>query len=565
MSRIVRLQWLCVLALSVLLLRLVHLQVIRGAYYRQLADQNRLRLVPEQAPRGMIVDRRGHILASNQTLFRVALVPQDVEDLPSILSHVSALVHRSVEHLTRSFKKARGLPFVPATIVPRISKDTALSLEEEQWRFPGLLVRSETIRHYPAGMSAAHLLGYLSQPTEDEWPVLKSYGIRSTQLVGRMGLERLLDDVLRGRSGGVMVEVDHQGREVRLIGQRPSEEGTKVVLTIDVQLQSLIEQVFGAQPGAAVVLDPHTGEVLAMVSVPTFDPEAFVTSDGPAVGQLLSDPLSPLMNRAAVGVYQPGSIMKLITAGAALEQNVITPQTTIVCQGSIRIGDRVFHCWNHDGHGPLNLREALMQSCNVYFMHVGMRLGASRLLAAMEKMGLSHRTGWLLEEQAGHLPRRRLSEGEVAMLAIGQGEVLVTVLQAAVMAATFANEGWLVEPWVVSSIGDHHPVVPRATRHRLGWSQETLEAVRAGMTAVVQDPDGTGRRAFSAVVSIAGKTGTAQTHIPGQSHGWFVGFCPIDHPRVAMAIVSEHGGSGGDLPAEIAKTVCEYISAPGTL
>ena len=200
-----------------------------------------------------------------------------------------------------------------------------------------------------------------------------------------------------------------------------------------------------------------------------------------------------------------------------------------------------------------------MQSCNVYFMHVGRRLGSAKLRAAMEQVGLSHRTGWLMEEQAGHLPQRRLTKGEVAMLALGQGELLVTVVQAAVVASAFANGGWMVEPWLVSAVGEH-AFGPRASRRRLGWSSEALRTVRSGMQAVVQHPSGTGIRAFSETVTIAGKTGTAQTHVPGQTHGWFVGFCPVEQPRAAMAILAEFGGSGGELPSEVARQICEYLA-----
>ena len=361
-----------------------------------------------------------------------------------------------------------------------------------------------------------------------------------------------------------MVEVDHRARQVRVLGRRAPEAGAEVALTIDAQLQSLVEEAFGAQPGACVVLDPQTGAVLAMVSVPAFNPESFVAHDAEAVERLFDAEDSPLMNRAVAGSYQPGSILKLITAGAALEHELITPATTIVCPGSLTIGDRTFHCWNRDGHGPMTLTEALMQSCNVYFMQVARKLGVERLRAAQEQMGLSRRTGWPLDEQPGHLPQRHLSQGELALLGIGQGEVLVTPLQVAVMASAFANKGWLVEPWVVSTVAGQ-PVARRASRHRLGWRGGVLDAVREGMRAVVSDPDGTGHRAFSSSVSIAGKTGTAQTHVPGESHGWFVGFCPVEQPRAAMAIVAEHGGSGGELPAEIAKAICEYVSAPETL
>jgi penicillin-binding protein 2 len=552
--------WISLLAiLVVLLIRLVHLQLIRGGHYRHLAEQNRLRLISEQAPRGLIVDRQGRILASNQTVFRVALVPQDLEDLSAVLERVSAIVGRSPDMLRREFKREQTLAFVPATIVSRVPKDVAIRLEEERWRLPGLLVKPDTVRYYPMGSSLAHVLGYLSQPTPEELPLLKQYGVRPKELVGRSGVERLLDHALRGRPGGLMVEVDHRARQIRTIGRRPPEAGSRVALTVDASLQSLIEEMFRSQPGACVVLQPQTGEVLAMVSVPGFSPEAFTLGGSEAVTRYLDDAEAPLMNRAAVGVYQPGSIMKLITAAAGLEHQLITPSSIINCPGSLKIGDRVFHCWNRDGHGPLTLSEAIMQSCNVYFMQVGRRLGLQRLRTAMEQAGYSHRTGWPLEEQAGHLPQRNLSEGEVAILALGQGELLVTVLQEAVVAGAFANGGWLLEPWVVNEVGGH-PVSRRVVHRKLPWSSQTIEAVRTGMRAVVEQPDGTGHRAFSPIVTIAGKTGTAQTHVPGRAHGWFVGFCPAEQPRAAMAIVAEYGGSGGDLPADVAKVICEYLA-----
>ena len=563
-QRLGRLQALLVLALGVLVLRLAHLQLIQGAHYLDLAEQNRLRLVPESAPRGLIVDRRGRLLAANQTVFRVAVVPQELEDSAAVFSRVSAIVRRPVDALEREYRKERTLAFMPATLVLRVPKDVAIRLEEERWRLPGLLVRPEIVRQYPMGASAAHLVGYLSQPTAEELPLLKQYGVQPKHLVGRMGIERLLDQALRGRAGGLLVEVNHRGRQVGVIGRRAPEPGARVALTIDAKLESLIEQALGTQPGAAAVLDPQTGEVLAMVSVPAFNPELFIAPNAQEMGRLLNDRASPLMNRAVDGVYQPGSIIKLVTASAALEANVMTPSTAINCPGSLTIGDRVIHCWNRDGHGPMTLTEALMQSCNVYFMQAGRRVGLGRLRAALEQVGFSRTTGWPLEEQPGHLPQRRLSEGEVAMLAIGQGEILVTTLQAAIMASVFANNGWLLEPWVVRSVADRE-LPRRPARRRISWSSATIEAVRAGMQAVVGDPDGTGHHAFSPSVTIAGKTGTAQTHIPGQSHGWFVGFCPVERPRVAMAIVVEHGGSGGDLPAEVAKAICEYVAAPDTL
>lgn len=559
-ERVVKLQLGLVIALGVLVLRFTHLQIIRGAHYRRLAEQNRLRLVPETAPRGLLLDRRERILASNQTVFRVALVPQELEDLSEALARIGEIVGRPPEALRRQFVKHRSLTFIPAAIVDRVPKETALRLEEEQWRLPGLLVKPETVRRYPFGSSAAHLIGYLSEPTAEEFPLLKQYGVRPKELVGRSGLERLLDHALRGRSGGLMVEVNNRGRQVRTVGRREPETGAAVSLTVDAQLQSLIEQAFEAQAGACVVLDPATGGVLAMVSRPAFRPEAFVAADAGLIRGYLDGAGSPLMNRAVIG-YQPGSIVKLVTAAAALEAHLITPSTTIQCPGFLTIGDRTFHCWNQDGHGPLALTGAIAQSCNVYFMQVARRLGVSRLRREMEEAGFSRRTGWPLDEQPGHLPARRLSSGEIALLGIGQGEILVSPLQAAMMASVFANGGWLIEPWLVRSVGGHAAASRGGKRRRVGWSADTIEAVRTGMREVVRGPDATGHRAFSPLISAAGKTGTAQTHVPGASHGWFVGFCPVEQPRVAMAILAEHGGSGGDLPAGIARTICEYVQA----
>ena len=356
------LSWGSVLASGLLTLRLVDLQLLHGERYRRLAEQNRLRLVPEQAARGVILDRDGAVLATNQTAFRVALVPQEVEDLRAVLGGISALARRPISALEDAYRKERTVPFLPATVLARVSKDVAVRLEEERWRLPGLLIKPEAVRHYPLGSTAAHLLGYLSQPTEEELPRLKAYGVHPTYLVGRTGLERLWDRDLAGQPGGLMVEVNHRARQVRVLGRRAPIAGELLTLTIDATLQALIEQGFGDQAGACVVLDPGTGEVLSMVSRPAFSPEAMSTPDPDAVRDLLNDPGSPLMNRATVGVYQPGSIMKLLTAVAALEQGLITPTTTIVCRGSVTIGDRAFHCWNRDGHGPLILREELMQS-----------------------------------------------------------------------------------------------------------------------------------------------------------------------------------------------------------
>ncbi|MDP3773137.1 MAG: penicillin-binding transpeptidase domain-containing protein, partial [Gemmatimonadales bacterium] len=276
-ARIIKLQIGLVIALVLIGGRLLHLQILQGAGYRRLAEQNRLRVVPEAAPRGVIYDRKGRILAATQTVFRVAVVPQELRDqeLHTVLTQVSAIAQRPVQALQKAYRKARSFAFLPATVVNRVPKDIALRLEEERWRLPGVLVQAETARAYPHGALAAHVLGYVGLPSPEEYAQLKRHGVRVNDLIGRAGLERKLDGTLRGRSGGVLVEVDHRARQIRTVGERPSEPGRDITLTLDAGLQSLVEASLGEHPGAAVVIDPETGDVLAMVSRPAYDPNAF--------------------------------------------------------------------------------------------------------------------------------------------------------------------------------------------------------------------------------------------------------------------------------------------------
>ncbi|MBI4343655.1 MAG: hypothetical protein HY601_02440, partial [Candidatus Omnitrophica bacterium] len=413
-SRLHALRMVMLAGLAMLALRLAHLQLISGAHYRRLAEQNRLRVVPEPAPRGLILDRHGRVLAASQSIFRVAVVPQEADDLAALLAHVSALTHVPVGKLERRLARERTVPFLPATIIPRVPKEVALRLEEERWRWPGLFVKAETVRRYPGGSSAAHLLGYLSQPIAEDLASLRHYGVRPTSLIGRAGVEQLWDEQLRGSAGGLTVEVDHRARQVGALGRREPVAGEPVKLTIDAQLQSLIEASFAQQPGACVVLEPSTGAVLAMVSQPAFAPEAFAVGDNEAIQALLTDPGRPMLNRATQHAYTPGSIIKLVTAAMALERGVIAPSARLECSGSLTLGDRTFHCWNRDGHGALTLPEALMQSCNVYFMRVGLRLGTASLQEGLRAAGFGARPRWILGASEGQLPSRRLTGGEVA-------------------------------------------------------------------------------------------------------------------------------------------------------
>lgn len=560
MSRYEQLRWMVFLLLAVVVARLGYLQIFQAGHYRALSDRNRIRYVPEPAPRGLIYDRKGRVIASNQTLFQAAIVPQESDDLDYLLNQVGMVLGESFETLRKRFRRNRGYSFVSAPVTRHLDKDKALALEEERWRLPGLIVQPVIARRYPFGKEVSHVLGYLSKPKPGEVERLKAYGVLPQYMVGRTGIEQLYDSILRGSPGDQVVEVNHRGHRQRILRERKAVPGRSIKLTVDASLQSLIATIFQDHPGACVVLDPRTGEVLAMVSNPSFDPEAFAVSDSEKIRGYLADENLPLLNRATYGVYPPGSIAKIIVASAALEEGMITKHTKINCEGHMRIGDRIIHCWYRDGHGYLELVEAIRYSCNVYFMRVGCWLGLEKLLSVYTRVGFSQATGWPLGERVGSLPTRRLSQGEVAMLSIGQGPIDVTPLQVAMMISMFANNGWIIQPWIVQEI-DGKPITKQANRYRIGWDQEIFRTIREGLKGVVNDFEGTGHRAFTEEVEIAGKTGTAQTHKPNLNHGWFAGFCPADEPRAAFAIVAEYGGSGGDLPAQVGRAVCEYISA----
>lgn len=557
---LVMLRRVILVGLAALMLRLVDLQIMRGGAFRKLSDHNRLRMIPQAAPRGLILDREGRRLATSATQYRVAVVPQDVTNRRATMKRLGPLVGVPAGELDWKFDEDRSLPFMPATLVSDVAKPVALRIEQARVSLPGVVIEQVVTRAYPLGAAAASVLGYIGPPDPDALPTLKHYGVTPQELVGRTGLERTLDAYLRGRPGGSLIEVNHVSRQVRVIGHRDPAAGQPVQLTLDAKLQTLLEQQFQQydQPGAAVVLNPATGEVLAMVSYPSFDPGIFAAQDSGAIGRLFEESRSPLLNRATDGAYPPGSIMKPFVAMAALEHGVATGASIVHCPGFLQIGNRKFHCWNRDGHGPLAARDALRESCNVYFMEIGRRVGSERLRAALAGVGIGRRTGWIMAEQPGWLPARaRLMEGEVALLAIGQGEILITPLQAAVLAAAVANNGWVVEPWVVKSIGDKQ--VGRPNLHPLHWSPAHLQVVREGMLAAVNHPQGTGSAARVEALRVAGKTGTAQTSQPDRNHAWFIGFCPAEKPSLAMGILAEFGGSGGLFPAGTAKIVCETL------
>ncbi|MFH1045446.1 MAG: penicillin-binding protein 2 [Candidatus Omnitrophota bacterium] len=554
-----------------LIASLAYNQVIRGPYYFQLSQNNRIKLIKMDAPRGFIYDRQGRVVAGLRLVFNVAVLPQEVEDIKKTIAAISPLAGVSESALMQYYKNNFFAPFLPVVILHDVPKEKAILLECQEFRIPGLLIQTQPLRNYPYGKSISHLLGYLGKITKEELRQLKEYGVWDRDILGRTGVEGQLDPFLRGQTGGRQIEVNNRGRQVRELGVKQPLPGEDLYLTIDAELQALIGRLMEGHSGACVVLDPRNGEILAMVSEPSFDPQIFVmalnnkTEAARTVSRYLSSGEGVLVNRAISGAYPAGSIFKIVVAVAGLETNAITPNSTTQCTGSIRVGNRSFNCWKLDGHGTENIYTALAHSCNVFFYRLGLALGPDKIALFARSFGLGERSGIdLSAEAAGNVPskiwklktkKEKWYDGETANLAIGQGYLLVTPLQMARLIAAIANGGYRVRPHLVKKFEDKETAV---VREKLALKPSTLEVIREGMRMVVQNDDGTGHRAYISGVQWAAKTGTAQAGT-GTAHGWFGGFYPFHDPRLAIVVFLEHGGSGGDVPALIAREIVEYF------
>lgn len=555
----------------------VRLQLVKHEEFRQLAEQNRVRLEVVRAPRGRIFDRKGRLLADNAPAFSIVYRPPDygTASLDSLPVEQAALMTRIL-----------GLPAAELNAVVKRAVHTGVStpfrqdveplivsqIEESRGELPNVEVVVSPRRQYPLGMAAAHLLGYAGEINDAELETRKDKGYRIGDLIGRSGLERSYEEALRGKDGHQYVVVNALGRRVGTLADiapvppRPGED-LRLALDLDVQ-QALEAAMANVGRGAAVAIDPNTGGILAMVSRPTFDPNEFARGLSRARWQEFStDRAYPLLNRAIQSAYPPGSTYKVVTSLAGLEEQVIDPTTHMptTCSGGYRFGSRFYKCWNHSGHGSLALTAALAQSCDVFYYQLGLRLGVDRLANWAEKIGLGAKTGIdLPQERSGLIPTSRYydkrrgagkwTKGVTLNLAIGQGEDLVTPLQLAVVSATVASRGRVARPHVVEQIedpvtGEGRAVSP-APKAALDLPPETWDALTTAMEQVVAS--GTGGAARVPGVRVGGKTGTAQ-NFTGADNALFICFAPVEKPTIAIAVVVEGGGHGGSTAAPIAQ------------
>jgi penicillin-binding protein 2 len=529
---------------------ILNVQVIQGNKFRTLSDKNSIQLIPQIGSRGSILDRHNATIVSDAISYDVMVLPKDVFQLEATLVSLSKVLGIRPEELRKRFKSEYASPSIPVALARNIAVKKAVTLEELKADFPGVVVQPNPIRGYRYGKLACHVLGYLGEI--DRWRLtrLSNYGYNTRDIVGFGGVEEKYDYYLRQDEGGVSAEVDHRGRFVRMLGYKPPRSGRKVQLTLDLAIQKIVEEALGERTGCVIMMDPYTGEIIAMVSNLGFDPAVFVTRQNKKISGLFSNSKAPMLNRAISGLYPAGSSFKPIVAAAALETGKANLSTTFVCSGATRVGRKEFKCWGV--HGAQNIVGALKYSCNVFFYRVGILTGAQNIYEYALKFGLSKPTSFELPNEArGFVPNplwKRISrfqkwlDGDTANLSIGQGELLVTPIQMVRMIAAFANKGRLVTPYVVRAVDGKIVEDPQRKILPLPMQESTFNTVRRGLRGVTEE-GGTASILNFPQLSVAGKTGTAQNP-QGAPHGWFVGFFPYEKPRYAIVVVLEHGVAG---------------------
>ncbi|HXH02327.1 MAG TPA: penicillin-binding protein 2 [Candidatus Competibacteraceae bacterium] len=582
---------LVVLALLILMGRMAYLQVLNHELFTTLSESNRVKLQPLPPSRGLIYDRNGVLLADNLPSYRLEITPEQVEDMDVILDELRRRIPISDQDIGRFRKLVKRTPAyngVPLRF--GLSDREVAALAVDLHRFPGVEIKADLTRYYPMGKHAAHIVGYVGRIDEKELQRIDPGEYAGSTHIGKIGVERSYEDVLRGRVGYQQVETNAQGRVLRVLEKIPPVPGKNLYLTIDTRLQAVAEQALEGHNGAVVALDPRNGEVLAMVSQPSYDPNPFVNGiDSLTYTALNTSPDRPLFNRALRGVYPPGSTVKPAIGLAGLELGVTDRNRSVFCPGLYRLPgqEHKFRDWKRGGHGRTNLDKAITESCDVYFYDLANNMGIDRLHDYLDQFSLGKPTGIdLLGEKPGLLPspewKRKAHKqpwyaGETLIAGIGQGYMLTTPLQLAQMTATLANRGKHFKPRLLYATQDQgtQQITPEAPRPLPDIAVKEIrnwDYVIAGMVNVVHGPTGTAKKiAVDLPYRIAGKTGTAQVFSLGQDekydatklakelqdHALFVAFAPAEAPRIAVAVIAENGGGGSATAAPIARKIMD--------
>ncbi len=579
------------LLIAALVGRLIYLQVVAHEHFITLSDDNRIKILPLPPNRGLIFDRNGLILADNLPSYRLEITPEQVRDMQGTLERLAQLVNiRDVDRKRFDNLRARTPAFKPVPLRFHLSDEEVARFAIDRHKFPGVDIVAGLSRHYPHGPLGAHALGYVGRVDERDLQRIDASNYSGTTHIGKVGIERTYEDVLHGKVGFSQVETNAEGRVLRTLVRTPPVPGENLYLTLDAELQNVAEQAFGDNAGAAVVIDPNNGDVLAFVSQPTYDPNLFVNGiDTDTYHALNTDSQRPLFNRALRGQYPPGSTIKPFVGLGGLEQGITSPQAHTYCPGFYQLPgkDRKYRDWKRTGHGTVDLGSAIAESCDVYFYDLALSMGIDRLHEFLSRFGFGASTGIDISgELGGLLPSRDWKRGarsepwfpgETLITGIGQGFVLTTPVQLASATATLARYGHRLKPHIVASTQKYDDpeltplavetllAIPVVDRHH--WS-EVIDAMRE----VVHGKRGTARKiGIDIEYDIAGKTGTAQVFGLKEEekydadklakklhdHSLFIAFAPVDSPAVAIAIVVEHGGSGSAVAAPIARTILD--------
>lgn len=561
----------------IILIRLYYLQVIEADKYKVLAEENRISVRILPPPRGLIYDRNMIPIAFNKQNFRVSIVAEQTANIDETLNSLKKIIYISdaeVKKIKKEVKRKRS--FVPVKIKENLTWEEMAKIETNAPDLPGVIIDEGLTREYPQKEIISHMLGYVSSVTENDKiddPLLEIPGFK----IGKSGLEKLYENELRGKGGNQKIEVNAFGRVIKEIERNEGESGKDIVLSLDSKLQKFSYDTLGEESGSVILMDVHTGEILTMVSTPSFDPNVFTRGLTTEEWKELNDNYKkPLIDKSVSGQYSPGSTFKMIVALAALEAGVINEQTTFYCPGKMSLGNHIFHCWKDEGHGSENIVEALQHSCDVFFYEVAIRLGIDKIAEMARRFGLGEKLNiGFNTEKPGLIPDRdwklgKMGEswqkGESIISAIGQGFILTTPIQLVTMTSRMVNGGYAVTPKFITDDNN------KEKAKKIPIKQKYLDIVKKGMFAVVNKQHGTaiGSQFTYNDQKMAGKTGTTQVRRISmkerqsgvmkqdelkwnlRNHALFVGYAPAKNPKYAISVIIEHGGSGSGAAAPVA-------------
>lgn len=536
-----------ILAIFALLIAgLFNIQIIKGPYYFRQSEHNRIRVIPLLAPRGNIYDRNGVVLAGSRPSYNVSVLPGDFDknDIPKL----AQILNITEKEIKDRVKRGRKVSFMPVVLARGVDAKIMMMIEEAKPDFGGVLIQVESVRDYPFGEDAAHLVGYVGRVSKNELEQDDEERYQLDDLIGRAGIEKGLDDILRGENGGLQVEVDSRGKQTQVLSERKTQKGQDVTLAIDMRLQSRVEEIMGDAKGAVGMMDLESGDILVWVSQPSYDPNIFIDpTKGKERAALMKDPFHPMMDRGLRSSYPPGSVFKVVTALAALEKGVVNINTSFFCKGFFRLkpGSRPFKCWYSEGHQVVNITKALERSCDVFFYNAGRMLEPEEIAAMSRRLGIGEPEDVEVPFIVGTVPDKNWKrnkvhdmwyQGDTINYSIGQGFLLTTPLELMRMMGAVALENEMPSPHFVKGM--------KPQRKKINLNHDDVKIVKNGLLKVVESDFGTGQYARVPFMKFCGKTGTAQC-TGGASHAWFSGFFPYEKPKVAFICFVEHGKSGG--------------------